>query len=927
MSTDSPSSNPSRRPKRPNRLLAAVAAIATLAGGIGLGFNLRPDENDRAVPSATEVEQATTVVLSDGQTIDLADLPPDSGAALNDAVYPQETTADGVAVQSDRLVGVPTIAAGPIVPNPGGAPDLTPDPEAGVTGTPPAQVSLPDVAAPATPTGRLYDLAATAINLSDSAVAVDSPARPLVPVRTGGGSGAAGVPAFVDPCTISDDGCTDGISGTILADRATPPLQYLGAKEVRWIDFAAPECRRQLPNYDRTRDLMFAMFFNQPVEGTVNVTWPRGPEYPPLSAAVVVRFRTAHTLKVSDAGFSAWHRAFDAGVSIPPVPHCALVPLDSLRPLEADCGQPEYSCTIYPRLQIDLPRLGADFFDPMTIWFSKGSPYYPGSEQLRRAGVRIEPLDDQTIEVRAPVYVETQGLDGVSDGRAGIVVAALYPAGISCEDVNPLSAVLQPVPVSRQLIRTRYWDPDPAILGTREAVIPLTFTGYLGAGETLALCIHWVTQSASSIDDRQIQAIEQHTVVPPLSGSTEIRVTAASPDIDLSAVRLGWVDPSAALLASCFNERVLSSGTLRCVLHAPLFVPPEPVTLHVNYDPGPPPPEGTVTFQAYNGRVTFTIDNRGCASNVCFNPETHRVNMRRGVDDQERWVDVQIIRKPYADLPQLVPVGPRHFGDRDTRRWSIDPWGVSTPPPPVTEATYALEPVLDVVGAYATPNTANPTTAIDVHLRIDRPVGVDVTARARYATEEQCPQVSVHNITLSDRKTITVSGLCPGTTYEFDVLLAVDLDADPVASYPYSARTSRLSATTDRAPVANGYGWAAEAVVVRWSSAGSDSNNRLAPRMENVTGRLIVGPTSSAGVQWVGCDFWGADSLASGLPVAGDVAIDFTMSYEPSCAHTMNTRRVIRVAAWVHWDGVTTLVRQFESDNGAVVEVTLRRIP
>ncbi len=926
MSADSPSSNPSKRSMRlSRRLLAAIASVATLAGGIGLGYALRPGQNGRAVPSASKVEQPTTVLLSNGQSVNLADLPPDSGAALNEAVYPQSATADGVAVQSDRLVGVPTNAAGPIVANPGGAPDLTPDPEAGITGTPPEQALLPDVAAPATPTGRLYDLAATAINLSDSAVAVDTPARPQIPVRTGAGSGAAGVPAFVDPCTVSAAGCPGGLSGTILADRARPPLQYLGAKEVRWIDFDAPECRRQLPNYDRTRDLMFAMFFNQPVDGTVNVTWPRGPEYPPLSAAVVVRFRTAHTLKVSDAGFSAWHRAFDAGVSIPPVPHCALVPLESLRPLEADCGQPEYSCTIYPRLHIDLPRLGANFFDPMTIWFSKGSQsYYPGSEQLRRAGVRIEPLDDQTIEVRAPVYVDTQGLDGVSDGRAGRVQAALYPAGIKCEDVNPLT-FQQLIPVSRQLIRTRYWTPDPAIPGTREAVIPLTFTGYLGAGETLALCVHWLSFSANSIDQPVILAIEQHTVMPPQSGSTEIRVTAASAGIDLADVRLGWINPSEALLARCFNGRDLSAGTLRCLLQAPLFVPPEPVTMVVAVDAGGPPeaPEPVVTPA---GRVTFVIDNRGCQPSDCFNSEIHRVNLL-GADAQDRWVEVQIIRKPYASGPQLVPAGPALVGEADTRRWKIDPWGVSTPPPPVTEATYALEPVLDVVGAFATRNAANPTTAIDVHLRIDRPVEVLLTARARYEPGAVCPSVQVFDETVGDRKTITVSGLCPGTNYEFDVRLNNPAN-NLGTSYPYSPRTSRLSATTDRVPVAAGYGWSAEAVVVQWFSA--DATGRpvlVAPRMENVTGRLIVGPTSSAGVQWVGCDVWGADSLTSGQPVAGDVHVDFTMSYEPSCTHTRNTRRVIRAAGWVHWDGVTTITRQFQSDNGAIVEVTLRRIP
>lgn len=922
MNTGSGSNNSSKQAKRPTRrLLAAVGAVATLVGGLGLGFALGPRQNDRAVASATKVEQATTVLLSDGQTINLADLSPDSGAALNDAVYPQAPTADGVAIQSDRFVGAPTIAAGPIVANPGGAPDLTPDPEAGITGAAPEPSSLPDVAAPATPTGRLYDLAATAINLSDSAVAVDSPARPQVPVRTGG-SGAAGVPAFVDPCTVSADGCTSGLSGTILADRATPPLQYLGAKEVRWIDFYAPECRRQFPNHDRTRDVMFAMLFNQPVAGEATVSWPEGGHAETLSAAILARFRTVHALKVSDAGFNAWQRAFEAGVSIAPVPHCALVPLESLRPLEAGCQEhPQWVCFIQPRLAIGLRAPGANFSDRMSIYMNLGGTYYPQSDQLRLAGVRIEPLDDQTIEVRAPVYVETQGLDGVSDGRSGIVVAALYPAGIKCEDVNPLGSQLLLIPASRQLIRTRYWTPDPAIPGTREAVITLTFTGYLGVGETLALCVHWITQSASSIDDRQIQAIEQHTVVPPLSGSTEIRVTAAAADIDLNAVKLGWIQPSAALLARCFNGLDVIAGTLRCALQAPMFVPPEPVTLMVAYDPVPAPPDSGVAFTAYSGRVTFVIDNRGCERNDCFNPEIHRVNMRRGVDGQERWVEVQIIRKPYADLPQLVPEGPRFFGDGDTRRWKIDPWGVSTPPPPVTEATYALEPVLDVVSAYATPNPANPTTAIDVHLRIDRPVTVRVTARARYAPAAVCSSVQLVDRTIGDRKVLTVSGLCPGTNYDFDVLLQTD-GVGTVSNYPYSARTSRLSATTDRAPVSDGYAWWAEVEVVLWF-AGSP----VGPRMENVRGRLIVGPSSSAGVDWVGCQLWGADQLQSALPVAGDVWIDFTMSYENGCAHSANTRTVIRAAGWVHWDGVTTKVVRLRDDNGRLIEVTLRSVP
>ena len=223
-------------------------------GGALAGRMLRPATP--ILPTAYPVLPATSVTARDGSVSPVtAQAPLPTGYAVQPAVY----AAAGAPPQPVAVGGGMTIGAGRPVANPGGAPDLRADPEAGVPGAaparsaPPAAPDVSDDIALRMVTTRYEELTGVAGVRPTASGAATGAASGSPNATPSGGTGGGLFPgfstdlskvpirAFTDPCVLTPNapGCGAGVSAIVLGIRQMPEFQTLWVGQVRRTDLYA----------------------------------------------------------------------------------------------------------------------------------------------------------------------------------------------------------------------------------------------------------------------------------------------------------------------------------------------------------------------------------------------------------------------------------------------------------------------------------------------------------------------------------------------------------------------------------------------------------------------------------------------------------------------------------------------------------------
>lgn len=417
--------------------VAVVIALATAVGGFLIGRNA--GETEAAVELSGQSNATPTV----------------------DSVRPEPENEPAVS-QPVRL-GEPAVDAGPLLVNESGAPDLTPDPEAVISGDAPVAEGAP--ADPETSDDSLR-LAADTIyaDASDLARAGST----LSPTRL------APITPFNDPCATdpSATDCGEGVSAVVLGLQARPALEVRFAGEVRENQIYAGECRRQLPDLDLRNEVVFAIAFNQPRDGQMVVQLSLAETFwEPRQDRPGPRI-TANVAPSADI-VRQWTRAFEAGTTLPSIPLCVRVPMAQIEEARGDCtpdGSHLGYSTFYCASRVDLEVGGTEAGLPGR-WGVVNHVYYyhqviDGSDQSRdglRREVSFQGLTSRILEVHVPLQNSGIGefernSPGARATSAQMVTVAAYGGNIDCRSVDPtqLSTTL---PASRQLYATRYTTP------------------------------------------------------------------------------------------------------------------------------------------------------------------------------------------------------------------------------------------------------------------------------------------------------------------------------------------------------------------------------------------------------------------------------------------------------------------------------------
>lgn len=905
--------NTTSRTRRLRFLAGGVSLLVGLGGGLLAGRALGDD--DTAAAGAPQPVAAPADTLPDGS----------AAPATGEQVYP---AVEGTDIAAGDPLGNPAIDAGPLVANPSGAVDLTPDPEAGVTGTeptPPAApaeaTDQPDADVRASVEATYEEAAAVAAQSSD-----DPPALP--------GAASPSVRAFRDPCvTQRTDGCATGVSATVLADRAMPAVQlrYMG-----WVSPAsayAAECRRQLPDANWRENSVFAVAINVPYEGVLEVGLHSAGNFMNESSQPLV-LTMGGSVAPSDALFFSWHRAFEAGYSTPSVPLCYEVQ-------RADMDRARNGCLAYwgiigckSRVDLTLSSL-PDAREGQ--WSFPGWGVYDFEPQLSAQGntgdflrqtVRFEPIDERVVEVHVPLLAEAFGEPRAENGGnsarvAQLVTAVGYGGGVACQTQNPLGLHTH-LAVTRQLYETRYLTPDPALPNQREAVITLLAPADMAQGEILNVCIYWHAFVNRSFDSPTVLAVEAHDLVPPSQAMTEIRISNASVLFDLTDVEFevtGFRRLCGFGAGNGPDVQVLGDEHLVCVVRG--ITPREfdvSVYLGLTGLPG-------LTDRIVSDRHTVQIDNRGCTSRDCGPPRFVQFDL----DEAGEWMQLSFTKVPVAIIPQLElgVVSDRYFPDR----WVIDPSGFFTLPPPLVELPRAVNPQVDTSSIRVTPHPGQETTALDVSFVADRPVSVVVGYDTTYnpATAPCLSGAQLPN-GVQDTWNVTVTGLCPGVAYRFHLTLT-DEQGRTSTFRTDNGQYFYLRGSTEAPEVGAGFGvdYTLKVLSVGGATGVNGVLSAYSLSLDNGTA-AVGGAPGLFGVDAPCTTLGSATPLAQGSRggrgLVGDVLVRVNLSFRPgglSCGAAYGTPITVSLQQFTRFDGTTPVTVQLTGDDGTVVEVTLTR--
>ncbi len=806
------------RPRRGRLLIAGLVAVATTAGGAAGGRALRSDDGaDASLPKATAIEPSNTITAPDGSTIEMA---PQEPLPEGYTVTPQEYLGEGDGAGSGSGAtatpgAAPATGSGTPEANPGGAPDLAADPEAGIAGTPPTAGAPPE-------DPDYTDAAALAAvtTLYAEYPAEGTPPLALVP-------SAAPTPAFNDPCARnpSADGCVRGVSAIVLGDLPLPEVKTLWFGQVRQSDPYAAECSRQFPTVavDWRNDTMFAVVLNQPAVAQLRLQL----NTPGVLGSAIRISRPGELITVNAAPSAdiveAWGTAYAAGAATPGVPLCVKLgqaTMDTNRDgclgeivgwgfspcqttfrltyqtgcvtptIEPLCSALTSALGTTQRLPIVLKGPYAAFYnyDPQWACDSQFGCESGLTQDTIRRQVQLVGIDRLNLEVRIPTFTITLAesteeiVGGEFSSRAQLqqhqlVAAAGYAPGTDCRTVDP-TVLSTTLPVTRQTSRTRYWTPDAGTPESREAVVDLTMPA-LAQGEAIDICVFWYLLADRSYDRPVVTSIERHTVVPPSRAATELTFVqvgrggglfslphASSPDAATTDLpnwtfqiigerdltnRCGFGAPALAEL------RPLGQPGFLCRIDSSQFVyDPADIQLYAGE-----PIEGGA-----RGRVRINIDNRGCSPDGCGNTRVARIELSDG-----RWMDIAVRKVPLA-VTAMLPNG-RIVPGWSADQWLIDPNGSTSVAPQLRTPTAPSDPRLDTFGVRVRPNAADPSGSLDVTWQADRAVTMEasasVTNPGRYM--QQCTQRFGPSNTPAGAGVTTIPGLCPNTEYAIQLTL------------------------------------------------------------------------------------------------------------------------------------------------------------
>ncbi len=857
-------------------------------------------------------------------------------------------------VEAGSVIGEPAIHAGALTPNPGGAPDLHPDPGAGITGDPP-HLDLP----PADPALRMPDDASESRRIAGAYADATNLAGMVRGERSSDGmavvpQGVDPSPArFADPCAAGGaDGCPAGVGADVLGplrsavrdSRIRPPLSLFEFKRITAGDPLVGECRRQLPGLDVSASLVLAAVLNVPVpQADLQLHQHRFQTGFDTGTGPVVRSFGGRTSPSADLA-GAWATRFDLGGLTPRIPLCMQVPYVAL-----DQGLPICLVRCYSALTTEV---SGQLEDGTPFAFSGSVPSYdpdPAHDLFRHdVGAVIVPITRSTVEVRAsydPVVADTANRDTVA-----MVAAAGYPGGTDCRAADPAAGlVLNPLPISRQPSATRYATDGPTPT-QRTAVIPLTLPTVLAPDESISICVWWYAFGEQSWSRPIVRKIERHTLVPPTSAATQVRFLARySPNIP--GERSAPVTPAAladlqfAFLTSPELNRICGFSARRSpddpVVLRPADDPgllceisdqryaetPGDETLYVGYyPPGLPEGESGVVVE---GRAQVPLDNRGCVPSGCGSPRVITVPMRDGT-----MVDVLLTKVPAAH-GSVVGGATVNGGGPD--RWLIDPAGADSQAPTLRTDPTSAAPQLDTASLRVTQNAADPQTALDVTWWSDRPVRATVMADAASpGSQSACPHTWREGSTLQSGDapvTTTIRLLCADTNYVISLVLTAEPDGSGVAhtaTFRWNAGPlNALRGRTAARPAPPDFDYAYRLAVVRVGSSGPptgeirtaelDLNGLTLGRQVRSGGCVVLGPD-----QTVLAGDRGAD------PILGDVRVLIDVTVGPAsaggCPDGAALGEVHRflLTTFIRWDGLAERVFPITAPDGSEFRLTLR---
>ena len=444
---------------RHRRVIVALVVLVMLVAGALVGRALRPATP--SLPTAYPVLPASSVTARDGR---VSPVTAQASSPAGYAVAPAEYVASAAPPPAVAVGAGVTVGAGRPSPNPGGAPDLRADPEAGVSGSappssaPPSAPDLADEAALALVTER-YDELTGATGVRPTATGSTAPSSaPTTSGSSEGGPAYPGIPtdlskvplrAFTDPCVLdaSSAACGRGLSAIVLGIRAMPEFQTQWVGEIRRSDLYAGECARQFPTapIDWASDTIFAAVVNQPLVARLDLQLNT-----PGVFGSLIRVSHRGAVVTSEAALpsadliAAWIDAFERGAPTPGIPLCMKVSRQTMETNRDGClGEFNYNrwldCSAPFHLSVhtgcsstsvaplcsqvgdllggrEIPQVrqgpfGFQYsYDPQwALWDPQLRAESGVSEANLRRQVRLTPVDALNVEVAIPTFTVTLG--------------------------------------------------------------------------------------------------------------------------------------------------------------------------------------------------------------------------------------------------------------------------------------------------------------------------------------------------------------------------------------------------------------------------------------------------------------------------------------------------------------------------------------
>ena len=790
-----------------------------------------------------------------------------AGRQLASAVRPAPQDSPAATASGYASIGRPGVgtAAGPVVPNPDGRPDLTADPAAKIAGTPPSAgaprasfdpvdattgqpVQASDGLAPAT-----APASGTTVRPPASPAAASVPAPGSTPSLTSTGTaaapGASGPfdlsqtrphpDAFTDPCLRDPraSGCPQGIEGTILGDTAPPELRLLWAGEIRRTDVYAGECARQFPTapIDWNRDSVFAVVVNMPVTGTTRLQLFHPQSYAP--GTPTPGSLVAGTTTTSAELVAEWARAFAAGARTPTVPLCLKVPpttMDANRAgclatwtgfwwdcrsrmelsLESGChdSSTDPLCAQLTRLLgWEVPRRN---LGPLRFEYSydpqwSGSAQFGGQpltgEELRRR-VELVGVDPLNLEVRVPLF---------SRGLAEADLAAAPSADGWVVSRTALTEN-QLVAAAGYPVGTDCRAADPTTVST---ILPVTRQGQRTRYYTPDPAKPALREGVVNLTMPRLAPGEGVTVCVywytlPSQSYDNPAVTAIErhlvvpPSRSATQVRVvgssrGGVTPDAWTWQWIGDRALTQSCGFDSTGAAPVLRPLGDEGLLCQID------SARFVFAPADAELYAGAIDASTQGRIRLPLNNRGCDGTCGGDRVSRltlsdgsWIDLSVRRAPLASAPLLS--GGQIVGGRPDQ-WVIDPEPPVSVIPSIRPRVVSEFPSLDLMAVRVDRDAADPQHAMRLTWAADRTVRVQFEAQAIASdlAATTCRSTWVADPVAGASGQVVLPGLCAGTGYRFSVTLT-----DP-ATGKATVYTTASAAST---PVRRVVNWRSEGV-------------------------------------------------------------------------------------------------------------------